>query len=338
MTTGLAAGTYELFVGIDIAATTAEIAIQRPGAKASRSFTIDQTPEGFNRLVHKLQAAGKEPSHVLVVMEATGSYWISLATRLVHDGFQVSVINPSQAHHFAKALLKRAKTDAIDAQTLAQLAIVLQPEPWMPPPQIYYELQQRLAQRDDLLNLRQQVRNQLHALEQYPEVIASVRTRMESLLSILQSQIDEIEVEIAAALNQDSAWATAAERLQSIKGIGWVTAAWTLVTTLNFTTCETVDSLTAYAGLAPMPRQSGSSVWHRPSIGHSGNGRLRTAFYMATLTAARLNPVIKPFYNRLREAGKPEKVARCAAARKLLHIAWAVVKKDQPFDPNYAQG
>lgn len=338
MTTGLAVGTYELFVGIDIAATTAEIAIQRPGAKASRSFTIDQTPEGFNRLVHKLQAAGKEPSHVLVVMEATGSYWISLATRLVHDGFQVSVINPSQAHHFAKALLKRAKTDAIDAQTLAQLAIVLQPEPWMPPPQIYYELQQRLAQRDDLLNLRQQVRNQLHALEQYPEVIASVRTRMESLLSILQSQIDEIEVEIAAALNQDSAWATAAERLQSIKGIGWVTAAWTLVTTLNFTTCETVDSLTAYAGLAPMPRQSGSSVWHRPSIGHSGNGRLRTAFYMATLTAARLNPVIKPFYNRLREAGKPEKVARCAAARKLLHIAWAVVKKDQPFDPNYAQG
>lgn len=338
MTTGLAAGTYELFVGIDIAATTAEISIQRPGAKASRSFTIDQTPEGFNRLVHKLQAAGKEPSHVLVVMEATGSYWISLATRLVHDGFQVSVINPSQAHHFAKALLKRAKTDAIDAQTLAQLAIVLQPEPWMPPPQIYYELQQRLAQRDDLLNLRQQVRNQLHALEQYPEVIASVRTRMESLLSILQSQIDEIEVEIAAALNQDSAWATAAERLQSIKGIGWVTAAWTLVSTLNFTTCETVDSLTAYAGLAPMPRQSGSSVWHRPSIGHSGNGRLRTAFYMATLTAARLNPVIKPFYNRLREAGKPEKVARCAAARKLLHIAWAVVKKDQPFDPNYAQG
>jgi transposase len=82
MTTGLATRTYELFVGIDISATTAEISIQRPAAKASRSFTIDQTPEGFNRLVHKLQAAGQEPSHVLVVMEATGSYWISLATRL----------------------------------------------------------------------------------------------------------------------------------------------------------------------------------------------------------------------------------------------------------------
>jgi transposase len=92
------------------------------------------------------------------------------------------------------------------------------------------------------------------------------------------------------------------------------------------------------AGLASMPRQSGSSVWHRPAIEHSGNGRVRTAFYMATLTAARFNPAIKAFYNRLLEAGKPEKVARCAAARKLLHRAWAVVKKDQLFDPNYAQG
>src|SRR6266487_867536 len=192
MTTELAAGTYALFVGIDIAATTAEVSTQRPGAKASRSFTIGQTPEGFNRLVHKLQATGNEPSHVLVVMEATGSYWISLATRLVHEGFGVSVINPAQAHHFAKALLKRAKTDAIDAQTLAQLAMVLQPELWTPPPQIYYALQQRLAQRDDLLNLRQQVRNQLHALVQHPEVIPEVRARMDRLLATFEAQLTEV--------------------------------------------------------------------------------------------------------------------------------------------------
>ena len=203
MTIAQAARTYELFVGIDIAATTAEVSTQRSGAKVSRSFTIDQTPEGYSRLVCKLQTFGYAPSRILLVMEATGSYWISLATHLVHEGFRVSVINPAQAHYFAKALLKRAKTDAIDAQTLAQLASVLQPEPWMPPPQIYYELQQRLAQRDDLLNLRQQVRNQLHALDQHPKVIKAVRTRMENLLSTFQAQIDEVEVEIAAALSQD---------------------------------------------------------------------------------------------------------------------------------------
>jgi transposase len=338
MQTGQPVQTYELFVGVDIAAQTATVATQRPGTKASRSFTIDQTPEGYTSLLHQLQVTGSIPDQVLVVMEATGSYWISLATRLAHEGFAVSVINPAQAHHFAKALLKRAKTDAIDAQTLAQLAMVIQPEPWTPPPPIYYALQQRLAQRDDLLTLRQQVRNQLHALVQHPDVVPEVRARMERVLATFETQLVEVESEIAAALTQDSAWAAAAVRLQSIKGVGWVTAAWTLVTTLNLTSCDTVDALTAYAGLAPMPRQSGSSIWHRPAIGHTGNSRLRTAFYMATLSAAQHNPIIKAFYTRLREAGKPEKVARCASARKLLHIAWAVVKKDQRFDPHYAQG
>jgi transposase len=330
--------TYALFVGVDIAAQTATVATQRPGTKVSRALTIAQTPEGYTSLLHQLQATGYVPSEILVVMEATGPYCISLATRLVHEGFAVSVINPAQAHHFAKALLKRAKTDVIDAQTLAQLAMVLQPEPWTPPPQIYYAIQQRLAQRDDLLNLRQQVRNQLHALVQHPTVIPEVRARMEHLLTTFETQLVEVEAEITTALCQESAWSAAAQRLQSIKGVGWVTAAWVLVTTLNLTSCDTVDSLTAYAGLAPRPRQSGSSVWHRPSIGHTGNGRLRTAFYMATLSAAQHNPVIKAFYTRLRAVGKPEKVARCAAARKLLHIAWAVVKKDQHFDPYYVQG
>jgi transposase len=338
MRTDQPAQSYALFVGIDIAATTAAVSIQRAETHTSRSFTIDQTLEGYTNLVHHLQATGHVPSRILVVMEATGSYWISLATHLVHEGFVVSVINPAQAHHFAKALLKRAKTDAIDAQTLAQLATLLQPGPWRPPPPIYYALQQRLAQRDDLLNLRQQVRNQLHALRQYPEVIPEVHARMDSLLATFEAQLAEVEAEIMAVLSQDSAWAAAAQRLQSIKGMGWVTAAWALVCTLNFTLCDTVESLTAYAGLAPMPRQSGTSVWHRPSIGHTGNGRLRTASYMATLSAVQHNPVIKSFYARLRMVGKPEKVARCAAARKLLHIAWAVVKKDQQFDPHYTRG
>jgi len=158
--------------------------------------------------------------------------------------------------------------------------MVSQPEPWTPPPQIDYALQQRLAQRDDLLNVRQQVRHQLHALVQHPTVIPEVRARMEHLLTTFEAQLVEVEAEITTALGQESAWSAAAQRLQSIKGVGWVTAAWVLVTTLNLTSCDTVDSLTAYAGLAPMPRQSGSSVWHRPSIGHTGNGCLRTAFYM----------------------------------------------------------
>jgi len=127
-------------------------------------------------------------------------------------------------------------------------------------------------------------------------------------------------------------------RWRSIPNCHWPTrnkilnAAWLLVTTLNFTICQTADELTAYAGLAPNPFQSGTSVRGRASIGHTGNAALRTAAYLVTLNAAQPNPVIKAFYERLRAAGKPMKVARCAAARKLLHLAFAVVKHEQDFD------
>jgi len=333
LTTGTA---YQLYVGVDISAATATIAWMKPGSKVTRPFTIDQTPKGYAAFHTKIVEAGYTPAEVLVVMEATGAYWIGMATTLVEAGFFVSVINPASAHHFAKALLKRAKTDAIDAQTLAQLAALLQPEPWSPPPLVYHQLQQRLRERESLLVLQRQVSNQLHALQHSPVVITEVRSRMEALVETLKQQLTAVEAEIGQALSQDQEWAASAQLLQSIKGIGWLTAAWLLVTTLNFTTCESVEAVTAYAGLAPALHQSGSSVWHKPTIGHTGQARLRTALYLATLSAAQNNPVIKTFYDRLRSAGKPMKVARCAAARKLLHIAWAVVKKGQPFDPNYA--
>ncbi len=123
--------------------------------------------------------------------------------------------------------------------------------------------------------------------------------------------------------------------LTSAPGIGLITAAWLLVGTLNFTLCAGPTALTGYVGLAPMPRESGRSLRGRPRIGHDGNGRLRTALYMATLSAARYNPAIRAFYERLRAAGKPLKVARCAAARKLLHLAWALGTKQRRFDPDH---
>ncbi len=97
-----------------------------------------------------------------------------------------------------------------------------------------------------------------------------------------------------------------------------------------------MEELTAYAGLAPHPYQSGTSVHGRACIGHTGNAALRTAVYLATLSAAQYNPAIKAFYDRLRTAGKPMKVARCAAARKLLHLAFAVVKNEEDYDPLHA--
>lgn len=301
-----------------------------------RPLTLEQTAQGFASLQARLLATDPTPAEILVVMEATGSYWIALATALAHAGFRVSIVNPAQAHAFAKALLKRAKTDAIDAQTLARLAALLQPPAWTPPPAIYLELQQRLAQREALIGLRQQVRNQRHALLQAPAVVVSVRERMECLLVSLDGQIAAIERELKEVILRDASWAATARLLLSIPGVGLLTAAWLLVSTLNFSLGATPEQLAAYAGPAPMAHESGTSVRDRPRIGHSGNGRLRTARYLATLSATQHNPLIRAFYLRLRAAGKPKKVARCAAARKLLHLAWAIARKGIPFDPAHA--
>lgn len=115
-----------LFVGVDIAAKTATATWTTDGPTAPRPVTIEQTPHGYGLLHAQLQATGHPPATTLVVMEATGTYWITLAMTLVAFGYAVSVINPKQAHNFAKALLKRAKTDPVDAQMLAQLAARLQ--------------------------------------------------------------------------------------------------------------------------------------------------------------------------------------------------------------------
>ena len=189
-------------------------------SQPARAIAIDQTAAGFAALQHTLQAIESDPPAILMVMEATGTSWMRLASRLVAAGFAVAVINPAQAHDFAKALRKRSKTDATPAQTLAVLGARLQPACWAPPPQVYTELQQRLVHRDGLVAARTQFRNQLHALLQQPLVIASVRTRLESLIASLNEEMATVAQEIAAALQQDAAWAVAAARLATITGLG----------------------------------------------------------------------------------------------------------------------
>jgi len=163
-----------------------------------------------------------------------------------------------------------------------------------------------------------------------------VRQHRDAIVADLDRRIASLEAEIAVVL-EASAWAESLACLTSAPGIGLVTAAWLLVGTRNFALCASPTALAAYVGLAPMPRESGRSVRGRPTIGHDGNRRLRTALYMATLSAARYNPAIKAFYDRLQAGGKPHKVARCAAARKLLHQAWALGTKQQRFAPNHGQ-
>jgi transposase len=327
---------YQLFVGVDIAATSFTAAWTFSGPARERARTFAQTPDGFAAFQAALATSGVEPPTTLIVLEATGSYWITLAVTLHQAGYAVSVVNPAHAHAFARSLPRRAKTDVLDAQLLTQFAAERQPSRWTPPEQVYHELRQRLLVRDGLLTMRGHARNQRHALSQWPVHIAGALDALDGVIAELDTRIARLEDELATVL-RDGAWAESADLLGSINGIGLVTTAWLLVATLNFTACHSAESAAAYAGLVPLARESGTSVRGRARIGHGGNARLRTALYMATLSAARCNPAIRAHYKRLRAAGKPSKVARCAAARKLVQLAYAVVTKRQRFDPHYGK-
>ena len=327
---------YCCFAGVDIAATSFTATWTTDARILARAVTFAQSPTGFAAFRRQLRATGIAPAQTLIVLEATGSYWVALAVTLHEAGYAVAVVNPAQLHNYAQSLPRRGKTDAWDAQVCVRFAAERKPAPWTPPPVVYHELRQRLVARDGLLAMRQQARNQRHALEQWPVVVASVLTQLDGVIADLDQRLASLEDEIAAVL-ADGAWARSATLLTTIPGIGLITTAWLLVSTLNFSLCATPEQVAAYAGLVPLPHESGTSVRGRAQLGHGGNSRLRTAVYLASLSATRYNPPIKVFYERLRAAGKPMKVARCAAARKLLHMAWAVVTKGQPFDAMHAE-
>jgi transposase len=327
--------TYRLFAGVDIAATTFAASWISADASPERAVTFVQTPDGFSSFQDRLLTLGVPPTEILVVIEATGAYWVALAVSLHQAGFAVAVINPAHAHNYVLSLPRRAKTDALDARLLAQFASERHPPRWSPPEHVYHQLRQRLLVRDGLVTMRTQARNQHHARSQWPVQIAGALDQLEAVIAKLDKRITMLEDELATVL-RDGAWAEAAALLDTITGIGLITTAWLLVGTLNFQACSSAEQAAPYVGLVPFARETGSSGRGRAHIGHGGQSRLRTALYLASLSAARFNPHIKAHYERLRAAGTPSKVARCAAARKLLQLAYAVVTKHQAFDPLYA--
>jgi transposase len=256
---------YRLFVGVDIAATTFTSA----WATHQRPLTFAQTPDGFTAFHQQLQPLDIPPAATLIAMEATSSYWVALAVALHHLGYHISVINPKLIHNYAKSLPRRSKTDALDADLLRQFATERQPPVWTPPPTAYHELRQRLVTRDALAEMRQQGRNQRHALEQWPVVIPSVLQHLAAIETDLDARLTALDADIAAML-QHGAWAESVQLLQSIPGIGPLTAAWLLVVTRNFELCATPAAAVAYVGLHPSQHESGTSVRGRPQLGRGG--------------------------------------------------------------------
>jgi transposase len=321
----MSAITFLIAVGIDIAKAHFDAA--RLGADGKyKHKKFDNTPQGFAAFAAWLAGFGPEAAHLC--MEATGAYSLPLADFLVAQGFHVSVANPARIAAFAKSELSRAKTDKADAKLIARYALAMRPPAWTPPPAELRELQALLRRLENLLEMQRMEQNRVSVAD--PAVTGSVR----AVLATLDKEIDAVREAIRRHINNHPGLRRQAELLETIPGVGEATAAWLLTLLSEHRGFDNAKQAAAFAGLAPRLRQSGQWAG-QARLSKTGDPMLRKALYMPMLSALSFNPVIRAFCQRLKANGKPGKAYVCAAMRKLIHIAFAILKSGKPFDPNY---
>lgn len=314
-------------LGIDVAKETYHATLLVEGRRFNRTF--NNRGSGFAELCHWVRK--HYSGQLLVGMEATGRYWEGLAYYLHERGHVVSVINPSRTSHFARSKMARNKTDAVDSALIAEYCLAQRPEAWVPPLPEVRELQALVRHLEALQGLRTQQSNRLQACPPSSDV----RSSLESLLAHVDEQIEDIQRKIREHVDQHPGLKEQSALLESIPGIGQITAARLLGENIQqFTSAR---ALTAYAGLTPRQKVSGTSVHGRSRLCKTGNQHLRRDLFFPAMVAMRYNPLVAAFCRRLRERGKHKMAVVGAAMRKLLAIALGVLKSNRPFDPHILQ-
>ena len=312
-------------VGIDVAKAKFDCAWLCQGKFKTRVFA--NTPQGFEELRTWLSALG---GHPLLCMEATGSYHEALATHLADTGYRVAVVNPLRIKRFAEAELVRAKTDRLDARLIARFAAAHRPALWLPPAPEVRVLRDLVRRLEALLDLKGQETNRLGVAS------APVRPSIETVLGVLDAEITAIRAKIRDHLDQHPGLRHQKQLLDTIPGLGETTIA-LLLAEVNFQAFDQAREVAAFTGLVPRRQESGT-LRGRTRLSKVGSSRLRRALYMPAIVAIRHNPLIRGQYQRLLANGKSKMAAIGAAMRKLVHIAFGVLKSGKPFDPNIALG
>lgn len=318
----------EYYLGIDVAKERIEWCLL--DATGSQQGHAENRAAGFKQLQQWLKK--RKVSQLHVCLEATGVYSVDVAHFLHERGYTVSVVNPARIKGFAQSQMRRSKTDKLDAAVIAAFCRALQPERWTPPEPAWYELRAMLRQLEDLQQTRQQ---QVNRLESSRSPV--VRTQLEALIAFIDQQIEQLKGQINDHLRQHPDLQQQVALLSSIPGIGNLTACRLVAEIPSITAFDDVRQLVAFVGLDPTRHDSGSSVRGSRSISRTGRAALRAALYMPALVARTHNPLLRVFAARLVERGKLPKQIITAVMRKLLHLAYGILKSRRPFDPLYAQ-
>ena len=314
----------ETVLGIDIAKHTFATALRTPDGKVYHKSCAN-TPAGFAELATWLRR--RHVRHVHACVEATGTYGEALATWLYEAGHVVSVVNPAVIHAYARTQLARSKTDRIDAELIAHFTATHQPPPWAPAPLEIRQLEALVRRLDALQGMRTQEANRLAA----GGLIDEVRASIEAVLASLDTQIAHVAQLIRQHLDQHPGLRARRDLLTSIPGIGEATAA-VLLAELFDKPYRSARQAAAFAGLVPRLIESGT-LRGRSRLSKIGPGRLRKALYFPALTALRWNPTIRAVRARLHGAGKAPMVIVGAAMRKLIHLAYGVLKTGRAYKP-----
>jgi transposase len=288
---------------------------QRPGGEAWR---VTNDERGIADLVARLKAL--RPT--LVLLEATGGMEIPAVAALAAAGLDAVVVNPRQVRQFAGATGRLAKTDAIDAQVLAQFGEAVQPEVRPLPDTATQELAALVARRRQLIEMLTAEKNRLRLATK------KVRRNIEAHIRWLEGELLDLDDGLGDVIRSSPVWRERDDLLRSVPGVGPVLSS-VLLAHLPELGRLNRKEIAALAGVAPLNRDSGQFRGRRTVWG--GRSQVRAALYMAALVATRFNPAIRAFYQRLGAAGKPKKVALTACMRKLLTMLNAMARHQTPW-------
>lgn len=305
----------ERCVGIDVSKARLDVAVEE-----AEEFSVDNDQAGHAQLCERLLAVAPR----LIVMEATGGLEREVAAQLTARELPIRVVNPRQVRDFARAAGILAKTDRLDAAVLVKFAQAMRLEPRALPSEQVQALQALIGRRNQLTEMLTMERNRLRLA--HPQV----RRDLKKSVRWLEGQIQSIDHDIGGKLHECGVWREKVELLESVPGIARVTSL-RLVTTLPELGTLNRRQIGALAGVVPFNRDSGQ--WRGKRQIYGGRAEARTALYMAALVGSRHNPVLRAFYQRLRAAGKPAKVALTACMRKLLTIINTMLREGQRWSP-----
>jgi transposase len=308
-------------LGIDVGKFEFHCALNVQGDVRSNHFP--HTDAGFQRLHRWLK--NRHVTRVHACLESTGGWSEELAADLHAHGHIVSIVNPLAIKSFGQSELSRTKTDKADAALIARFCLTMKPAPWEPPSPIQRRLQQLARRRVSLDDMRTQESNRLGAPGS-----DEVRASIEAMIGFLERQIAEIDEQIRSLINDDPTLRGRRDLLSSIPGIGERVAITILGELPNITEFRNAKALSAFVGLCPREFRSGRSVsaaW----LSKIGNAHVRRILYMPAIAAMRCNPVLKAFAERLRLRGKRGKQIIVAVMRRLLVLAYGVLKTGRPF-------